>query len=544
MATLSDLVRQKRRDGTSRTGSLVQSIKEKFKESIDPRQLLDQSGLLTALFPSLKAFKAGDKRDTSNNINKKTVELVSQVASFSQNTLQAISVNTEIAAKNTMVLPMMSRDMNVMRQNMQKLLKSFKVKPATKADMFFLKSAEREKSYESEFQRTGDKRSPEKTKEDSGGTFSKLAGAASGLFSFLGLFLTPLMNIFSGVFSMISSTFSNVIFALLSPIVSMIKTLFFSMSKEILKILLRIPTIVIAVLSGIKAILLTTIPFLITKALSAMGLGVTAAAGTAAILSLIPSELGGATITEFDQKVLSGKPVVPPRPRVMPGRPQSSEQKNWDRDFGADYNTDGSVKKGSELYEKTKESVKFQQEKFVEDFTTRSVQGKPVAPPRPKGIFGKSEWDEKYAKDFNQDGTIKQGTELYRLSDQSVRSRNTETLKNLDNKISGIQSVSQISSGVSQVSSPMTNMGVSQVDSAIPNIPNPTMNVGADNVQGSSIISAFSNLKNQVADVGDVEETTISKSPLKSNSIGSPQKGSMADVHDLNILRYFNMEVK
>lgn len=526
MATLSDLVRQKREDGTSRTGSLLQSIKEKFKESIDPRQLLDQSGLLTALFPSLKAFKAGDKRDASNNINKKTIELVSRVSSFSQNTLQSISVNTEIAAKNTMVLPMLSRDMNVMRQNMQRLLKSFKVKPATKADMFFLKSAEREKSYESEFERTSDKRSPEKTEKDSESTFSKLAGATSGLFSFLGLFLSPLMNIFSGVFSMLSNTFSSVLFTLLSPIISMLTTLFFSMSKEILKILLRIPTVILSVLAGIKTIILTTIPQLISRALMAMGLLSTATVGTAAILSLIPSELGDSTITEFNRKVLSGEPVIPPRPEKVRGRPDTDNQKKWDKDFSADYNVDGSVKKGSELYQRTQESVKLQQEQFVEDFTTRAVQGKTVVPARPEKEVDGSAWDAKYSKGFNTDGTIKQGTELYKLSDQSVRSRNTETLKNLDSKMSGIQSVSQIASDVSNV--PNTSTSLNQID----------------NIQGSGIISAFSNLKNQMNGVNNVEETTLSRAPLKTNSVGSPPSSSMADVHNLDILRYFNMEVK
>jgi hypothetical protein len=210
----------------------------------------------------------------------------------------------------------------------------------------------------------------------------------------------------------------------------------------------------------------------------------------------------------------------------MPGRPETDDQKKWDKDFSADYNVDGSVKKGSELYQKTQESVKLQQEQFVEDFTTRAVQGKPVAPPRPENEVNGGDWDAKYSKGFNTDGTIKQGTELYKLSDQSVRSRNTETLKNLDSKMSGIQSVSQIASDVSNV--PNTSTSLNQVD----------------NIQGSGIISAFSNLKNQMNDVNSVEETTLSKAPLKTNSIGSSPSSSMADVHNLDILRYFNMEVK
>lgn len=51
-----------------------------------------------------------------------------------------------------MVLPSMHRDFNVMRQNIIKLVKLENVKPSTKADMYFVKSSEREKLYESEMQ--------------------------------------------------------------------------------------------------------------------------------------------------------------------------------------------------------------------------------------------------------------------------------------------------------------------------------------------------------------------------------------------------------
>jgi len=55
MATrLAEIYRSEKKTG----GGLASSIGKSLKEKIDPRQMLDQSGLLVSMFPSLKSFKA------------------------------------------------------------------------------------------------------------------------------------------------------------------------------------------------------------------------------------------------------------------------------------------------------------------------------------------------------------------------------------------------------------------------------------------------------------------------------------------------------
>ena len=90
MANLSELISQRRKSSQSRTGAFFGSLKDRLKENIDPRQLINQSGLLTALFPSLKTYKTGVSRQplsstvatndtrtiqpTQNNIQVKNIE--------------------------------------------------------------------------------------------------------------------------------------------------------------------------------------------------------------------------------------------------------------------------------------------------------------------------------------------------------------------------------------------------------------------------------------------------------------------------------------
>jgi hypothetical protein len=135
MATLADVIKQRRSTGQSRTGSLIGSLKDKLKEKIDPRQLFNQSGILTALFPSLKAFKAkGISGDVGKLLQKKTLDVQDTEQLQSLNSLSTIEQNTKIAAINSLSLPSLSRDVNVMRQNISKLVKVVGLKPETKAE--------------------------------------------------------------------------------------------------------------------------------------------------------------------------------------------------------------------------------------------------------------------------------------------------------------------------------------------------------------------------------------------------------------------------
>lgn len=146
-------------------GGLTSTLGKRFIEKIDPRQVFNQSGFLAAALPSMfKAYTATPSSSklstsqTSAEIASQT--MVSEVTNAKLNDLISktndVAKNTQINAKNSLVLPMMARDMNLMRQNIAKLVKiqgEGKVggEPAYKADMFFKRAGEREKEYESKF---------------------------------------------------------------------------------------------------------------------------------------------------------------------------------------------------------------------------------------------------------------------------------------------------------------------------------------------------------------------------------------------------------
>ena len=79
----------------------------------------------------------------------------------------------KIIAKNFMSIHMMARDLNVARQNMQKLVKLEGGKPAKGADAFFLKAGEREKKLETEMAK-GEKPEPVKEQPKKKGFLAKL----------------------------------------------------------------------------------------------------------------------------------------------------------------------------------------------------------------------------------------------------------------------------------------------------------------------------------------------------------------------------------
>lgn len=241
MATLADVVKKRRSSGQSRTGSLLGSLKDKFKESIDPRQFLNQTGVLTALFPSLKAYKAGGDRDTTTNIQKKSIELINSTQSLSNVELDKISINTEIAAKNSLVLPVISRDMNLLRQNMSKFVKILGVKPTNKADAFFKSSKEREKEYETKFSRV---KITDKNKLKTADEPEKKSLLES-VFGFLGKVITPILSIFGRIADVLSSSMKGAASMLVSPLKKIVASSFGSMISIMTKSAEKIAKIVL-----------------------------------------------------------------------------------------------------------------------------------------------------------------------------------------------------------------------------------------------------------------------------------------------------------
>jgi hypothetical protein len=179
MSRLSEIVSFRRSQGGSVAGSLTGGIKERLKEKFDPRQLINQKGLLTALFPGLKPFKS--KTSSTPKSTGKSIEDLSLDISDIKPIFEQIQFNTTISAKNLSVLPSIHRDFNVIRQNIVKLLKLEKIDAATKADMFFKMASKREEMYESQLSKLREN-SKSPTKLDN----SKSDGSISSILLYIG----------------------------------------------------------------------------------------------------------------------------------------------------------------------------------------------------------------------------------------------------------------------------------------------------------------------------------------------------------------------
>jgi hypothetical protein len=177
MATLAEVINVKRQSGQSRTSSLVGSLKDKLKEKIDPRQLFNQTGVLTALFPKLKSFKAGSISPSPPNQN--VTELGSSIKSAS---IKRIEKNTQIFAKNTLSFRTLAANTMLMRKDISNLLKVNKIKPTQKADDYYSRSSDLEKEYESKFQSSSDSKvRPVSTKQRKSSGLLGVLGIVGGL---------------------------------------------------------------------------------------------------------------------------------------------------------------------------------------------------------------------------------------------------------------------------------------------------------------------------------------------------------------------------
>jgi hypothetical protein len=174
MANLSNLVSYRRNRGEGVTSSLFGAAKDRLKERFDPRQLINQQGLMVALFPGLKKYQgktSGGSRISGKSIQDSTIN-ISEI----KPTFQSIQSNTRITAKNLSVLPSIHRDFNVIRQNIVKLLKLEKIDARTKADMFFKSAVQRESLYESELSRL-----KSKNEEDDSSKIQKIKTGKSNM---------------------------------------------------------------------------------------------------------------------------------------------------------------------------------------------------------------------------------------------------------------------------------------------------------------------------------------------------------------------------
>jgi hypothetical protein len=187
-----DLIRKQRQAGAGILPAVGSAAGATIREAVDIRNILfTKDSLLGALFPNVKGFKADAKAPKTRTSPTSLMSMGTGSSALSDAKLDIISQNTKISAKNSMILPSMARDMNVMRQNIIKLVKLSGGKASTRADMFFMKAAERERAYEAQMQES---KAPSpvvtaesETTKEKGGMLGTLLKSLGGILAVVGV---------------------------------------------------------------------------------------------------------------------------------------------------------------------------------------------------------------------------------------------------------------------------------------------------------------------------------------------------------------------
>lgn len=164
---LLGLIKKQRAQNKSLVGSIGTAIGQTTLEKLDVRNyLFKEGGILNALFPGVKGYKTGvdtsGKKvlpDSGRQIAVMNEAILMKLQNISS-TMSLVSKHTTalpILTKNSMVIPMMARDANITRQGVIKMVKLLGGKQENKADMFFKRASEREKEYESKYNKEAKK---------------------------------------------------------------------------------------------------------------------------------------------------------------------------------------------------------------------------------------------------------------------------------------------------------------------------------------------------------------------------------------------------
>ena len=136
---LAEIYRQEKKTG----GSLGSAVGKSIKEKIDPRQIIDPKGIIATLFPSLKAYRATPERGLKSSTTP-------QISDISRKDFSELSGAMRLTAKNTLSIPMMARDINLIKSNIFKMTRALGQTPETKrTDIFWKNARERENMLES-----------------------------------------------------------------------------------------------------------------------------------------------------------------------------------------------------------------------------------------------------------------------------------------------------------------------------------------------------------------------------------------------------------
>ena len=132
-------------------GGTASAVGKAAKEKLDIRNaLFSGEGIGSVIGTKIfgKGYSATKREKTGTQKSTSPESLSSALSSGESPVLQEMNANMKLTAKNSMSLPMMARDMNLMKLNIFKLVKSFGDKPNTnKTDMFWEKSKIRDAAY-------------------------------------------------------------------------------------------------------------------------------------------------------------------------------------------------------------------------------------------------------------------------------------------------------------------------------------------------------------------------------------------------------------
>ena len=199
-------------------GAFISASGARIKEKTDIRGMLPQTGISGAAFEKMFGKKyrygasGGGVRSTEGSGYN------SDVSKSMEEKLTRLGVDMKIMAKNSVVFPAMARDINVMRLNMQKLVKLAGGSPTKSADMFFKRASDREAQYEGQYKKNSGGLTPtpvDSNKKEGGGIFDLFkfvlkAGLLTGLLASIGKYFeggefkesvdTMLNSIFTTIF--------------------------------------------------------------------------------------------------------------------------------------------------------------------------------------------------------------------------------------------------------------------------------------------------------------------------------------------------------
>lgn len=181
-------------------GGAVSALGKSSREKSDIRNIIfGGSGL-----GSIVGRKVFGKGYSATDRSSKTSEMSSSI-SGSSSVLQEISINGRITAKNSMALPAMASQMNIMQKNIAKLVKMQGGTPSTKSQNYFSNAKFRENAYEATFNKNAKGTTPTKVEEKKEGGLGGILGLVASLF----VGLASKLGSFGAIITGLVSTFAS-----------------------------------------------------------------------------------------------------------------------------------------------------------------------------------------------------------------------------------------------------------------------------------------------------------------------------------------------